>query len=89
MKQNHPFRKGVTKARIVELEKKERHLARLISLEIQTPFVEKFKENLGVILALTPYDEWPAFVRTCAEHAAMEVPMSWGEYKANLPKSSL
>lgn len=42
--------------------------------EMVAPFTELFIENVGVMLATIPRDQWPSWVNTAFNHAAGKFP---------------
>ena len=44
-------------------------------IELVGPFTELFLENVGVMLATMPRDQWPSWVDTAFNHAAGKFPL--------------
>ena len=48
---------------VEDLEKKATELDRLREREILRPFVGEFRDSLASLLAATPWEQWPEFVK--------------------------
>lgn len=49
------------------------------------PFILEFLENLGVILACKPFDEWPSEAKVAFNHTQRKIPVGAEIYRNNLP----
>lgn len=82
------FQKGaknvvsIQKARIAELEAE---LQGVKMYQHINGFTDSMLRNIGVILALTPYEQWPAIAKAAYKHAAERQPTTAQYYKQNLP----
>jgi len=70
-------------SKIAELEAQ---IQSLRDKETLKPFVEEFKEALGLVLVNTPYEEWPKLAKLAFEHVSSRMETAAWMYRTKLPK---
>lgn len=67
------------------LVSESKQLAELKENESITPFVNEFVKSVGMLLAYTPFSEWPQMCKTAFEYASKSAPTAARIYKSKLP----
>lgn len=80
---------SVSYARLRELESKESQLDDIRLMAILAPFTKDLCNSIGLILANTPYSQWPQVARVAFDYAARQTPTTAGIYKSRLPEESI
>lgn len=67
------------------LQAADAELQALRNREVQRPYVHAALQNLGMLLACTPWEEWPAVAKAAYQAAARNYPVPAQLYRAALP----
>lgn len=70
----------------MEIEKLTKKLEQVEEQKAMKPFVRGLLENIGTLLAATPFEQWPNMAKVAYLHTAKDIPTAAYFYKKNLPK---
>ncbi len=77
---------NISSVRLRELEQAEKRLRELQNMKVAEEFAKELLQNVGVLLATTPFERWPEMAKVAYAYAAKGMPSAARTYREGLPK---
>lgn len=78
---------NISNVELVRLQNIEKRYNEDLKVKVAKEFAEHFCNNLGTMLAITPFDKWPEFAKRVFEVSYDRMPTAAMIYKDLLPKN--